>query len=59
MSFVNMIKYIVIIDYLHISFHGNFVEPEDVPRDTIGKSQMSSLAPQKLSGLSSAIYHSA
>ena len=34
----------IVINYLHISFHGNFVEPEDVPwkRNTIGK------PPQKL-----------
>ena len=43
--------YIAIIDYLHFSFHGNFVEPEDVgwkrqKRDTIGQPH---LTPQKLS----------
>jgi hypothetical protein len=43
----------IIIDYLHISFHGIFVELEDVDwkRDKNGNPQIASLIPQKLSGL--------
>ena len=51
--------YLVIIDYLLISFHGNFVELEDIrwKRDTIGKPQMASLTPQKLSKIQLSTYY--